>query len=111
MIEKGGGEGREENAENTVVVCAPSDAAADVIAQRLISILPQNPGRLMRLSHFQRKMDSVPVSLLSYSPNKDGIMVIPDAEELATTRIVVVTTFIAGCLPKGWISRVTHCEY
>ncbi|GMI34875.1 hypothetical protein TeGR_g921 [Tetraparma gracilis] len=78
-----------------LLVCAPSDAASDVIALRLAEVL--QPSQLARVSHFQRKADSLPSALMPYSPvTEDRIFSVPD--DLTPFQVVVCTTYVSGML-------------
>jgi len=95
------------NTHNTILVCTPSDAAADVITHRLMQHLPSK--ELMRVCHFQRNFASLPMPLLSISPSKDGIFVIPNDAEIHQKRVAVVTIFVSTLLSSSWMGRVSHC--
>eukprot|EP00519_Triparma_laevis_P005444 CAMPEP_0182498328 /NCGR_PEP_ID=MMETSP1321-20130603/6554_1 /TAXON_ID=91990 /ORGANISM="Bolidomonas sp., Strain RCC1657" /LENGTH=868 /DNA_ID=CAMNT_0024702369 /DNA_START=322 /DNA_END=2928 /DNA_ORIENTATION=- len=105
-----------EDARVKILVCAPSDAAADVIAIRLKKYVQvRHRTNLIRLNHFQRKASSLPVELLSLSPtNESGTFMIPptlDPPDLsmgdnefrgpATPTIVVSTCFSSSLLPES----------
>ncbi|GMH84453.1 hypothetical protein TrST_g2126 [Triparma strigata] len=114
-----------EDARVKILVCAPSDAAADVIAIRLKTYVQVRQGskytevcrrtNLIRLNHFQRKASSLPAQLLSLSPTSEsGMFMIPptldppdlsmgdnEFREPATPTIVVSTCFSSSLLPES----------
>jgi len=81
-----------------ILVCAPSDAACDVLALRLAAGLDWAPGHLQRISHRQRKVESLPNGLLSYSPIDMKQQFFVPGDLLKDTRVVVCTTYMAGVL-------------
>ena len=98
-----------------ILVCAPSDAACDVITKRLLHMLPKTKN-IVRVHWWSRSIDSIPPVLLSCSPiNDSGAFIIPPKEELMDACVVVCQCFVAGCLHTGgnsennWLQRhFTH---
>jgi len=84
-----------------ILVCAPSDAACDVIAKRLLPVLPKN-SKTMRLNWWSRNPASLPPSLLSCSRmDGNGFFCMPTAEEILDMNVVICQCFVAGCLELG----------
>ena len=82
-----------------ILVTAPSDAACDVIAKRLLPVLP---GLILRVNWWSRNPDSLPPSLLSCSAmDKDGFFYMPSKEEIMSASVVICQCFVAGCLEIG----------
>ncbi|GMH65289.1 hypothetical protein TL16_g04160 [Triparma laevis f. inornata] len=94
-----------------ILVCAPSDAACDVIAMRLLPHLKKSSTKthIIRLNHFQRKSSYLPPSLLSSSPmNDNGMFKIPPTLDQipllnrpSTPTIIISTCFSSSLLPKN----------
>jgi DNA polymerase III delta prime subunit len=89
-----------------VLICAPSDAAADVVSSRLMKYFSN--GRLLRLNWWQRMPDSVqPPELITYClTDARGLFDMPaNAARISSTKqkvlsydIVVTTCVCAGAL-------------
>ena len=97
-----------------ILACAPSDAACDVITQRLLKHLPQH--RVCRVNHPQRKLASLPTSLLGVSQiSVDGVFEIPNfqMDQYKSISVICCTTFVSSLLDfniSGWPHRkITHC--
>merc|ERR1719186_2291517 len=97
---------------NRILVTAPSNAAADVLASRLIQHIP--PSKLLRLHAPSRSSKSIPEDILSVS-NVEKVsgnsFSYPAVEELTKYRVLVVTLVTAGRLvssgfPTGHFSHV-----
>jgi len=85
--------------EKRVLACAPSDAAADVLVQRLKEFY--NPTELLRLNWWQRISASVPIEIIQYTKaNEAGVFEIPTFEEAKAFRIIVSTCGTAGALMR-----------
>jgi helicase MOV-10 len=81
-----------------ILACAPSNSAADLIAQKLIVL---GSSQLLRLNSLSRKFDDLPKTLLPFSQvNENKVFVIPPREDLENFR-VVVSTCISGGIPQG----------
>ena len=108
----GGSSGGEEERTRRVrtrrvLVCAPSDAAADVIALRLAKTLPAKSMR--RVNHFQRKTESLPAPLWPYSDlTDDRVFSCPDdlLSPGSEVRVVVCTAYMSGMLDLHQPGRV-----
>ena len=100
---------RTSDGEANILVCAPSDAACDVLASRLLPHLPQKS--LIRLNWWSRKVESLKPELLSVSPmdQQTGVFTIPTFEQLQQSRVVVCQCFVAECLqlvgPPGYLKK------
>jgi len=91
-----------------VLVCAPSDAACDVIAKRIQLILQvvnseaSKNHQMLRVNWWSRNPASLPPELLRCTPsNQAGFFAIPSASEIMEASIVVCQCFVAGCLGLG----------
>ncbi|CAM9860916.1 unnamed protein product, partial [Discosporangium mesarthrocarpum] len=81
--------------EVKILACAPSDTAADVIAQRLSQYL--SPQELLRLNWWQRLVASVNPLLLPYCPQDESLGLFGPPKELDCS-VVVCTCGAAGML-------------
>lgn len=80
-----------------ILVCAPSDAAADVLCLRLKQYF--TPRQLFRLNWWQRVAASMPVTLRPYSySNKQDLFELPQINILQSYQIIVSTCATAGVL-------------
>ncbi|KAH7334376.1 P-loop containing nucleoside triphosphate hydrolase protein [Rhizoctonia solani] len=82
--------------ESRLLVCAPSNSAADILATRLAQVYPRS--QLLRLNAPTRSFDALPVGLRKYSAlESDGrTFTAPSKEDLMKFRIVVSTCFYAS---------------
>ncbi|KDQ06475.1 hypothetical protein BOTBODRAFT_247833 [Botryobasidium botryosum FD-172 SS1] len=91
-----------------VLACAPSESAADAIAQRLIQY---NQNDILRLIAPSRPLEHVPAELLKVtSADKAGIFLIPAKKHLTRFRIIV-STCVTASFPFGariQLSGFTH---
>jgi helicase MOV-10 len=84
--------------DSKVLVCAPSDAACDVLATRLISVLPRM-AKLLRVNYTCRNPDSLPPNLLSVSTmNDSGLFTLPTISQMKNSSVIVCQCFVAGML-------------
>ncbi|KAJ7199232.1 P-loop containing nucleoside triphosphate hydrolase protein [Mycena pura] len=82
--------------ETHILACAPSNSAADLIAQKLTSL---GTLQLFRLNALTRKFESLPKNLRKFSAvNENSTFVLPPVEDLKTYR-VVVSTCLSGGIP------------
>ena len=89
------------NMHSKILVCAPSDAACDVIALRLLPILPPLT-KVKRVNWWSRNPSSLPPALLPCSTmNESGFFVIPSQQDLQEASVIVCQCFVAGCLELG----------
>ncbi|TKA77989.1 hypothetical protein B0A49_02517 [Cryomyces minteri] len=79
-----------------IVVCAPSDPAADTLAQRLR--LHAKPAELLRLNAPSRTFEEVPEALLAYCYVEDATFSLPPLPVLLQYKIIVTTCRDAGIL-------------
>lgn len=81
-----------------ILACAPSNSAADLIAQRMLML---GASQLFRLNSLSRKVKDLPRTLLPFSQiNGNNVFVVPTREALEKFR-VVVSTCISGGIPQG----------
>jgi helicase MOV-10 len=102
--------------KSKILVCAPSDAACDVLAARLLPLLrPQKS--LLRINWWSRKVASVKPELLSSCPMDaaTGTFSVPQTDELKAADVIVCQCIVVECLdldrrtPRGWTSEhFTH---
>ena len=81
--------------DSRLLVVAPSNSAADLVAQRLLASGRLQLGDLARLNSFQRRPDSVPISLQPLSFRNDEQ---EDVLRSSRHRIVVSTASTSGVL-------------
>jgi hypothetical protein len=98
-----------------ILVCAPSDAACDVIAKRLLPVLPRS-SEILRINWVSRNPASLPPVLLGCSPmDMSGFFMLPSPKRIQEVSVVICQCFVAGCLElelsQGpWIDKhFTHC--
>jgi DNA polymerase III delta prime subunit len=86
------------NPQSRILVCAPSDAACDVVAMRLLSVLPPR-FKMLRVNWWARNSSSLPPSLLSCSPmDEEGFFDMPCKEQIQQADVVICQCFVAGFL-------------
>ncbi|KAK7052594.1 RNA helicase [Favolaschia claudopus] len=92
-----------------VLACAPSNKAADLIAQKLTTL---GTLQLFRLNSLSRKHEDLPRELEKFSSANDNlIFAFPVAEDLAKYRVIVATCLSAGVpanigLKRGHFSHI-----
>ena len=83
-----------------ILVCAPSDAACDVIAKRLLPVLRDT--KIIRVNWWSRNPASLPPVLLPSSRmDESGFFVLPSQAEMEEASIIICQCFVAGCLDVG----------
>jgi helicase MOV-10 len=91
-----------------ILACAPSNAAADIIAVKLIHV---GRDELFRLNATSREFKSLPTTLRPFSLYNDNkVFATPTLESLSKYRIVVSTCVSAG-IPYGLGVRRGHFNY
>ncbi|KAI4255463.1 MAG: hypothetical protein LQ352_002556 [Teloschistes flavicans] len=89
--------------EGTILVCAPSDSAADTLALRLRNHF--EPKVLFRMNDFSRTFAEVPQEILPYCYVQDDIFNLPPLPELMACKIVIATCRATDILIQA---RVTN---
>ena len=79
-----------------ILACAPSDAAADVLCDRLSRTLSVT--QLFRLNWWQRVSASMPPRLRPYSCDVNDVFELPTASKLAAFQVIVCNCGTAGVL-------------
>ena len=87
----------------TILLCAPSDPAADTLASRLKAFF--GPETMLRLNEYSRTFAEVPQDLLSYCYVDQDIFNIPPFKLLMSYKIVITTCRGAEILIQA---RVTN---
>ncbi|KAL8927036.1 MAG: hypothetical protein Q9208_002581 [Pyrenodesmia sp. 3 TL-2023] len=93
------------NTYGSILVCAPSDSAADTLALRLQGHF--EPKVMFRLNDFSRTFAEVPEELLPYCYVQDDIFNLPPLPELMACKIVISTCRTADILVQA---RVTNSD-
>ncbi len=93
----------EESTSQHILLCAPSDQAADTLADRLRSHL--TPKELFRLNAFSRSFAEVPDHLLPYCYANETAFSLPKFKTLMAYKVVVTTCRDADILVQA---RVTN---
>ena len=90
--------------KSQILVCAPSNAATDLIATRLINVGHYKPRQLIRLNAPSRGYDELPPSLRDYSPTiiSEGKkhFETPPGDRLKEFRVVICTCYYAS-IPRA----------
>ncbi|KAL8966614.1 MAG: hypothetical protein Q9197_005884 [Variospora fuerteventurae] len=89
--------------DGAILVCAPSDSAADTLALRLRSHF--EPKVMFRLNDYSRTFAEVPQELLPYCYVQDDIFNLPPLPELMSCKIVISTCRTTDVLVQA---RVTN---
>ncbi|KAL8665546.1 MAG: hypothetical protein Q9168_007682 [Polycauliona sp. 1 TL-2023] len=89
--------------EGAILVCAPSDSAADTLALRLQSHF--EPKVMFRLNDYSRTFAEVPQELLPYCYVQSDIFHLPPLPELMSCKIIIATCRAADVLVQA---RVTN---
>ncbi|KAF0720430.1 Aste57867_307 [Aphanomyces stellatus] len=95
-----------------VLICAPSNAAADNVVVRLADDM--SPAALVRAMAFSRRVKDTPATVLPFTrPNEDGGFVPVSATDVGAVSVVVSTIasaaklFNAGVLARPLLTRTT----
>jgi helicase MOV-10 len=90
-----------------ILVCAPSNFAADVLLTRLAERNPKN--EMFRYMSYQRNVDGMDQNfkelILSYSNHRNREFVFPDLDTFLSFNIVVCTCAMAGILKNLQVPR------
>ncbi|EAU82858.2 RNA helicase [Coprinopsis cinerea okayama7 len=77
-----------------ILACAPSNSAADLLAQKLAD---RGPKVVFRLNSLTRKVSDLPKNLKEFSRiNENTVFAVPPVEELLQYRVVVATCLSGG---------------
>jgi helicase MOV-10 len=89
----------------SILVCAPSDQAADILAMRLQKHL--GPQRLLRLNDYSRAFAEVPQPLLHYCfvDSKNNMFSLPAFLEMMSFDVVVTTCHDADMLVRARLTN------
>ena len=87
----------------TILVCAPSDPAADTLATRLKHHF--SPAVMLRLNDFSRTFAEVPQELMAYCYVEENIFNIPALPLLMSYKIVVATCRAAEILTQAQVTN------
>ena len=90
-----------------LLVCAPSDPAADTLIQRLSKHL--KPPDLMRINTPSRSFPEVPNTILPYCFIDDGMFSLPTFKQLMRCKIVVTTCRDVDVLLQARLSNADLC--
>jgi helicase MOV-10 len=93
-----------------IFACAPSNAAADIIALRLVDYHDLGPDELFRYYAPSRLRTQVPDRLEKYSFSKNGLFGVPDLDTMNSFR-VVVSTCVSASVAHGIGMKRGHFKY
>lgn len=86
-----------------LLICAPSDPAADTLAKRLSANL--NPTELFRLNSWTRSFAEVPEQLLPYTSAENDLFSLPGFTKLMSFKVVVTTCRDADMLVQARLTN------
>ena len=89
--------------KGSILLCAPSNSAADTLALRLRAHL--DPKKMLRLNSFSRTFAEVPQELLPYCYVIDDRFNIPPFEELMLLKVIITTCKDADMLAHAKVSN------
>ncbi|KAI0646632.1 P-loop containing nucleoside triphosphate hydrolase protein [Trametes meyenii] len=72
-----------------ILACAPSNSAADLLAQRLLTAL--TPAEMLRCNAFFRSKETLPEELHAYSTLRENHFSLPSLDTLKTYKVIVST--------------------
>ncbi|XP_015917571.2 RNA helicase Mov10l1-like [Parasteatoda tepidariorum] len=82
-----------ENIPNSrIIICTPSNSAADLVAHRIIESNLIEVSEMVRLNSYQRSVDSIPDFIKPFCQDKDSL------DHLTQYRIIISTCSTAGAL-------------
>ncbi|KAL8992091.1 MAG: hypothetical protein Q9169_007381 [Polycauliona sp. 2 TL-2023] len=90
--------------EGAILVCAPSDSAADTLTLRLRRNF--EPKIMFRLNDFSRTFAEVPQELLPYCYVQSDIFHLPPLPELMTCKVIIATCRAADVLVQARVTNV-----
>ena len=79
-----------------ILICAPSNAAADVLLTRLATTL--TPKELFRFNSYQRDIHTIESKIKEYSHYQKDAFTFPSMETFLSYKCVVCTCIMAGKL-------------
>jgi helicase MOV-10 len=92
----------------SILACAPSNSAADLIAEKLKVL---GPSQLFRLNAASREVKTLPESLRDFSlVNGNLVFAIPSLERMMGFRVIVATC-VSGGIPHGLGVRRGHFSH
>lgn len=96
--------------QGSILLCAPSDPAADMLAMRLRANF--SPGVLFRLNNFTRDFAEVPQEILSYCYVERDFFSLPPFATLMAFKVVVTTCQSADILVQACVTNrdLAHLE-
>ena len=92
-----------------ILACAPSNSAADLLAQKLSD---RGTQIIFRLNSLTRRIGDLPKNLRSFSCiNENEVFAVPPTEDLSKFRVVVATCLSGGVpaglgFPRGHFSHI-----
>jgi len=92
-----------------ILICAPSNAATDVIVERLSAYV--SPREMLRLNAYSRDKGTVPEDVMGYSKynEEECSFHMPDMTTVKGYKVVAMTISSAGKLPNhGILDHFTH---
>ncbi|KAF6753774.1 RNA helicase [Ephemerocybe angulata] len=88
-----------------ILACAPSNSAADLLAQRLSN---RGPSVVLRLNSMTRRYNDLPPNLREFSCiNSNKVFAMPPIEDILKYRVVVATC-LTGAAPAGMGMKRGH---
>lgn len=78
--------------DSRIIICTPSNSAADLVAQRIIESNLIDTEEMVRLNSYQRSVESIPEFIRPYCQDKDSL------DCLTQYRIIISTCSTAGSL-------------
>ena len=95
--------GKHPKFPGSMLLCAPSNQAADTLAQRLSKHF--RPSELLRLNHFSRTFAEVPIDLMLYCFVDRNVFNVPPIAKLMGYKIVITTCPDADILVQARVSN------
>ena len=95
--------GKKYDLEGCILLCAPSNQAADTLALRLRKLF--QPTEMLRLNHFSRTFAELPMDIMLYCFIEDSIFSLPPVDRLMRYKIVITTCHDADSLIQARLSN------